>query len=250
MIATPTASEAFTLEFESEQELRDEHLANLSQGAVRLPTSEAVPLYTALTITLRGPWGGEAIVRATVVAALPDGLALGIEADADELLVSLLVRPAEQKEEPATPEEPEAKAERPEKKRQTAWDRIRGLSQTEKILLAVKAERTDRGLLLQENDPRVLLSILRNPRITIEEVGRLAKSPFLTFQVADVIMRSAQWSGNLKVKLGLIHNPKTPQAFALRILPTLPDSEVRAVARAGTSMPLKQAALRHLQGKR
>jgi hypothetical protein len=37
--------------------------------------------------------------------------------------------------------------------------------------------------------------------------------------------------------------------MALQILPTLPESEVRSIARAGTNMALKQAALRRLQGK-
>jgi hypothetical protein len=47
----------------------------------------------------------------------------------------------------------------------------------------------------------------------------------------------------------LVHNPKIPLPFALRILPTLPDHEVRAIAKgAATSMPLKQAALRRVQG--
>ena len=55
--------------------------------------------------------------------------------------------------------------------------------------------------------------------------------------------------GSLDVRLALVHNPKTPPAFALRILPTLPDSDVRSIARAGTSMALKTAALRRLQGK-
>jgi hypothetical protein len=119
----------------------------------------------------------------------------------------------------------------------------------EKLLLAVKAERSDRALLLQDNDPRVLLSLLRNPRLTVDEVARLAKSSFLTYQVADVIMKAAQWMSSLDVRLGLIHNPKTPPAFALRILPTLPDAEVRAIARAGTNMALKQAAVRRLQSR-
>jgi len=96
VIVQRTASAEFTLEFESEQELRNEHSVNLSQGALRLPTTEPVPLYSGLTITLRGPWGGEASVRATVVAVLADGLALGIESDADESLVRLLARPVEE----------------------------------------------------------------------------------------------------------------------------------------------------------
>jgi len=119
----------------------------------------------------------------------------------------------------------------------------------EKLLLAAKADRTERALLIQDSDPRVLLSLLRNPRLTTEEVARVAKSSVLTFQIADVISKAAQWMASIDVRLAVIHNPKTPPALALRILPTLPDAEVRAIARAGTSMALKTAALRKLQSK-
>ena len=221
-----TGAAAFTAEFESEQELRDEHRTNLSFGALRLPTSDAVPAETLISLTLRGPRGAEVNVKARVVAALPDGLALGVDTNPDQIVAQLLSE---------------------EEKSQTVWDRMHGLSQTEKILLAVKADRSERAALLQDNDPRVLLSILRNPRLTVEEVVRLAKSSFLNFQVADVIMQTAQWMSNLDVRLALISNAKTPQAFGLRILPSLPDTEVKAIAKAGTSMALKQAALRRLQ---
>ena len=230
-----TASAAFSVAFESEEELREEHRANLSMGGLRLPTSEAVALNTLLLVTLRGPSGAEIVVKATVVAALPDGFALAIEKNGDEILQALLPEPEPAETETTTPT--------------TGWDRIRGLTQMEKILLASKADRSDRSLLLQDNDPRVLLSILRNPRLTVEEVARLTKSTYLTYQIADVIMKAAQWMASLDVRLGLIHNPKTPQPFALRILPTLPESEVRAIARAGTNTALKQAALRRLQSK-
>src|SRR6266540_1062522 len=219
-----TASAAFTAEFDNEQELRDEHRANLSFGALRLPTTESVALDTLLLVTLRGPWGGETAVRATVVAGLPDGIALAVDGNADEMLTRLLAKP-------------------PAEKSQNTWDQVRGLSQMEKILLAAKADRTERALLVQDNDPRVLLSVLRNPRLTVDEVVRIAKSSFLSYQVAEVIMKTTQLMASLDVRLALIHNAKTPPAFALRILPTLPDNEVRSIARAGTSMALKTAAL-------
>lgn len=244
MNVTRTAAVAFTAAFESEEELREEHRVNLAHGALRLPTSETVALHTTLLVTLRGPWGGEAFARATAVALLPDGIALALDGDPEELLARLLVREAPRQAEA----EPETDEESPEK-RQNTWDRIRGLSQMEKLLLAVKAERSERALLLQDNDPRVLLSLLRNPRLTVDEVARLAKSSFLNFQIADVIVKTTQWMSSLDVRLGLIRNPKTPPAFALQILPSLPESEVRAIARAGTNMALKQAALRRLQGK-
>jgi len=227
-----TGPAAFTAELESEQELRDEHRTNLSFSAFRLPTTESVPPDTALALTLRGPAGSEMKVKARVVAALPDGIARGGDGDPDEILAQLL------KSAPVDDD-----------KNQTVWDRIRGLSQTEKILIAVKADRSERAALLQDNDPRVLLSILRNPRLTVDEVVRLAKSSFLNFQIADVIMQTAQWMSNLDVRLALIRNPKTPQAFSLRILPSLPDAEVSAIAKGGTSMALKQAALRRIQGR-
>jgi len=251
MRVTRTAAAAFTAELESEQELRDEHRLNLSMGALRLPTAERVPMHTTLLVTLRGPWGGETFVRATVVAALPDGIALAVDGNADERLQRLLERPAGIAGEPSAPDaaESEPASDDTPEKRQNSWDRIRALSQMEKILLAVKADRTERALLLQDNDPRVLLSLLRNPRLTIDEVARLARSSFLNYQIADVLMKTSQWMGNLDVRLGLVHNPKTPPAFSLRLLPTLPDAEVRTIARQGTNMALKQAALRRLQGK-
>ena len=240
MRVTRTASAAFTAEFENEQELVDEHRVNLSLGALRLPTTETVPAHTTVLVTLRGPGGGEALVKATVVGSLPDGIALAIDGDTEGLLPRLLMKPAAAEEE--QPEEGEEKS-------QNAWDRMRSLSQMEKILLAVKADRSERAMLIQDHDPRVLLSVLRNPRLTVDEVVRLAKSSFLTYQIADVIMKTGQWMASVDVRLALIHNAKTPPPFSLRILPTLPDSEVRSIARAGTSMALKQAALRRLQAK-
>ncbi len=224
MKVTRTASAAFTVEFEDEAELREEHRANLSMGGLRLHTSETVALNTLLLVTLRGP-GGEAFVKATVVAQLPDGIALAIEANADDVLSRLLP------------------------KSESTWDRMRSLTQTEKLLLAIKADRSDRAVLLQDNDPRVLLSLLRNPRLTIDEVVRITKSTYLSLQIADVISKTGQWMASMDVRLGLVHNPKTPPTLALRLLPSLPEAEVRNIARAGTNMALKTAAIRQLQKK-
>ena len=92
MKVTRTASAAFTAEFESEEELRLEHAANLSFNALALETSETVARDATLLVTLRGPLGGETFVRATVVAALPGRIALAIEGDSEEMLGRLLAR--------------------------------------------------------------------------------------------------------------------------------------------------------------
>src|SRR5437660_7785394 len=117
MKVTRTASAAFTVEFESEDELQEEHRTNLSMGGLRLATTETVALNATLLVTLRGPWGGESFARATVVANLPDAIALAIDGNADEHLARLMARPAD-----------DSSDETPEKK-QNIWDRIRALSQ-------------------------------------------------------------------------------------------------------------------------
>src|SRR3954447_18317941 len=98
MNVTRTASAAFTVEFENEEELREEYRANLSMGGLRLATTESVALNATLLLTLRGPWGGESFARTTVVAILPDGIALAIDGNADEHFARLLARSDEPEE--------------------------------------------------------------------------------------------------------------------------------------------------------
>lgn len=230
MQVTRSGPGAFTIEFSSEQELRQEHAANFAVGGIRLPTPEPPPLHAPIDVTLRGPEGAEVTLRATVIAPLPDGVALAFEADPDELLARLLAAATAEKSQPL-------------------MERLREMPRVQKIILASKADRTERAILLQDNDPQVLSSLLKNPRITIDEVVRVAKSAFLSYQTAELIVKTGQFLASVDVRIALIHNPKTPPAFALRILPTLPESEVRTIARgAATSMPLKQAALKRLQG--
>lgn len=234
MKAARTGPNAFTLEFESEDELREEHRANLSQGGLRLPVADRPALFSPAELTLRGPSGREARVKGTVVAPLPDGVALSFEGDADALLAALLAAPAG-RESPG--------------RDVSDWDRLRGMSRTEKLLYAPRADRNERLVLVQDPDPQVLYALLKNPRLTVDEVVRVAKSAYLTYQTAELILKTTQWAANVEVRTALVHNPKTPPTFALRILPTLPEAEVKAIARgAATSMALKQAALKRLQG--
>lgn len=249
MKADRTGLASFTVEFENEAELEAEIRTSLAAGGLRLPTRERLALFTRLSLVLRPPGGSVVNADATVVAPLPDGVALALDGNPAALVASLRAAP-----EPPGDEVLEEAAEAEEGPKdaaatQSVWDRLRSLSRMEKLLLTPKADRIERAILAQDNDPQVLYTLMKNPRLTADEVIRIAKSPFLTYQTAEVILKSTQWISNLEVRVALVHNPKTPPAFALRILPTLPESEVRTISRgAATSMALKQAALKKLQG--
>jgi hypothetical protein len=244
--AVRTGPQAFTVDFESEAELAAEERTNLSAGGLPLPTAEKLAIFTRLSLLLRLVGGGEAVATATVVAPLPGGVALALDGDTAALVRALRERPDAPGDE--VPDEAAAGAEEDERQR-SVWDRLRGLSRMEKLFLAAKADRIERAILAQDNDPQVLFTLLKNPRLTADEVIRIAKSPFLTFQTAEAIVKSTQWLSNPEVRVALVHNAKTPPPFAMRLLHTLPESEVRAISRgAATSMALKVAALKKLQG--
>lgn len=228
----------FLIELENEAELDREERAHLAMGGLLLPGVGALPALTRVEVILRLVGGGELRLAAQVVATLPGALALQIDGDPAAHLAAL-----------RTPSGGAAGDEPDEAVRQSLWERLRNLTPPQKVLLAPKADRVTRALLVQESDPQVLFALLKNPRLSIDEVVRVAKSSFLSFQAAELILKTSPWFSNLDVRLALIQNAKTPLPFALRILPTLPDHEIRAIAKgAATSMALKQAALRKLHG--
>jgi hypothetical protein len=214
------------VEFESEAELDAEYAGNIAAGGLSIPTAERIPELSPVTLTLRLAGGGEATCQAMVVRHLASGLAVALEGDPSALAAALRTAPSGERE-------------------MSVADRIRSLNRNEKMLLAPKADRAERAFLAQDSDPQVLYSLLRNPRITVEEVARIARSPQLAFATAELILKTAQWASNLDVRVALVHNPRTPTQLALKILPSLPEREIRQIAKAtAVSQALRQAALR------
>ena len=231
------------VDFDSEEELQAEQRANLAVGGLFLRTAETVPQFAVIDVRLRLPGRGETTVKASVVGTPPGALALQLQGTSAGILAALMAAPVA----PANALDGDEPAETADTG--TLWDRLRAMTPPQKMLLAPKADRVTRALLVQDTDPMVLFALLKNPRLGIDEVVRVAKSSYLGFQAAELILKTAQWSGNLDVRVALIHNPKLPLPLALRILPSLPDSEVRLIAKgAATSAGLKQAALRRVIG--
>ncbi|HKP86042.1 MAG TPA: hypothetical protein VJZ26_08100 [Blastocatellia bacterium] len=232
MRATINYSGDVIVEFESAEELQVEYDNNLSAGGLCFPAEEKLPEFSSIKLILRLCGRGEAVVPATVVRQMDGALAVAIEESPDKIFAALTA-------------DPTAEEAPPQRKEQNAWDRVRDLSRTEKLLLAPKADRSERAVLIQENDAQVLYSLLKNPRITTDEVSRIARSSLLSSVTADLISKTTQWSSSQEIRVALVHNPRTPTPLALRLLPTLPESEIRQIAKAtAVSQALRQAALK------
>ena len=115
----------------------------------------------------------------------------------------------------------------------------------QKLILAAKADRAQRMLLIRDVDPQVLFYVCKNPRITLDEILEITKLGTLNAQVADPIASSAQWLGSEQVRLNLVQNPKTPTPTALKLLPGLNIRHLQAMAKSWNIRPqVKQAALK------
>jgi hypothetical protein len=232
---TRESIESFTVEFESDVELRHEFEANLSAGGLFLSSTERPAQMSTIQLNLRLSEGGSFATSATVVRLFEGAFAVSIDANPQEILSSLTSRP----------EAPDEKDETEGGRQTSVWDRIRAMPYPEKIILATKADRSERSVLIQENDPQILYYLLKNPRITAEEVLRIARMTSISAAVADLIAKTTQWSSNQEIRSAIVNNPRTPTPLALKLLPTLPEPEIRHIAKStGVSQALKQAALR------
>jgi hypothetical protein len=137
--------------------------------------------------------------------------------------------------------EPEPEVE----KRLSPLEEMRAMPRPQKLILAGKADRAQRMLLIRDVDPQVLFYVCKNPRITLDEITEITKLGTLNAQVADLIASTSQWLGSEQVRLNLVQNPKTPTPTALKLLPGLNIRHLQAMAKSwNTRPPIKQAALK------
>ena len=97
------------------------------------------------------------------------------------------------------------------------------------------------GLFLSSTERPAEMSyyLIKNPRITTEEVLRIARMTSISAAVADQIAKTTQWSSNQEIGSAIVNNPRTPTPLALKLLSTLPEPEIRHIAKStGVSQAL------------
>jgi hypothetical protein len=133
---------------------------------------------------------------------------------------------------------------------ETAIDGGRGrpLTLGERKSLARRPDRDTMQLLLADSHPDVIRPLLRSPRITEDDVVRLAaKRPGRCHVLAE-IARSTKWSHRPRVRIAVVMNPATPPEIAARIAGLLLRPELDLVARSpGVPASVRAVCLEHLE---
>lgn len=113
------------------------------------------------------------------------------------------------------------------------------------------ARRPDRNLLeklLLDPHPDVIARLLDNPRLTEDDVVRLAARRPGRPDVLAAVARDPKWLHRARVRLTLVLNPDTPAALAAPIVGLLVRQELRLVAGATHVPPhVRALCMEHLE---
>ncbi len=123
--------------------------------------------------------------------------------------------------------------------------KIRNMNPNERFMLATKASRTERQILLRDTSPQVLLGLLSHPRLETKEVLELVKSTHATGAMMDRVAGNRKWMSNPEVQLAIVKSNKTSPPLAIKLLENLRVPDLRIMAKSSSVREqVRRAALR------
>ncbi len=132
----------------------------------------------------------------------------------------------------------------------TLHARLAQLSVSEKQKLALSAERSERALLIRDNLKQVHVFVLKNPRVTDEEVAEYVRYAGLSAQALGYVADNVRWMRSPQLRFELVKNPQVPPDVARRVIETLGVTELRYLAKADrVKTDVRQAARKYLEKK-
>jgi hypothetical protein len=102
----------------------------------------------------------------------------------------------------------------------------------DKIKMALTGDKEWRSILIKDSNKLVSGAVVKNPRITDNEVLAIAKSQVQNEEIMRVIVANKEWVKNASIRKALIYNHKTPLPAALRYIASLSEKELSLLARS------------------
>jgi hypothetical protein len=138
-----------------------------------------------------------------------------------------------------------------ESKRHNLLQKIQHLSVGERVAIALRGGQEIRSLLLKDANKEVVLTVLKNPKITETEVELIAHSRNVPEDALRAIHKNREWMKNYSINLALVNNPKTPPGIGITLVSTLRVKDL-AVLEKNKNVPdaIRAVAKKLLQAKK
>jgi hypothetical protein len=109
---------------------------------------------------------------------------------------------------------------------------VQSMSVGDKIKLALTGNKEARGILIKQSNKVVSRSVVRNPRITEDEIAQVTQTRSIADEILREIARNDEWLKNYAIRKGLVFNPKTPIQISLRLLAKLNNKDLAILAKS------------------
>ena len=117
---------------------------------------------------------------------------------------------------------PVSPAEKPrhteDEKKHSLLLKLQHLTVGEKIAIALRGGQDIRTILLKDSNKEVILTVLKNPKITETEVELIAHSRNIPEEALRAIHKNREWTKNYSICLALVNNPKTPPGIGITLV--------------------------------
>jgi hypothetical protein len=112
----------------------------------------------------------------------------------------------------------------------TAFQKIMMLNVAQKAVLAMRGGREERMILIRDTNKLVALGVLRNPRITDDDIQTIARLRNVTGDVLRGIGQNREWTKSYTIIVALVNNPRTPQGIATNFVPRMQNQDLKRLA--------------------
>jgi hypothetical protein len=127
---------------------------------------------------------------------------------------------------------------------------IMRMGMKDRVKLAMKGDREARNILIRDPNRIVAQAVVSNPRLTEQEVEKIAGMRTVTEDILRQLAASRQWSRSYQVVHNLAKNPRTPIANVLNILARLQLRDLAALSKnRNVSDAVRRQALRLSQAR-
>lgn len=133
---------------------------------------------------------------------------------------------------------------------ESVFKQILRMNPAQRLRAAFKVGREARQILIRDTNRMVSSAVLRNPRLTEEEVVSFASQKSLSEEILRQIGSSRAWMGSYSVVHNVVRNPKTPIAIAMNNLSRLTTRDLTQIVRDRNIQEIvRRNAKRHIEAR-
>ena len=108
--------------------------------------------------------------------------------------------------------------------------RIMFMNTKDRMKLAMKGDREARSILIRDSNKVVCSAVVKNPRVTEQEVENIAAMRTVADEVLRLIALNRAWARSYTIIHNLARNPRTPIPTAMNILPRIRTKDLANLA--------------------